>query len=600
MRRSAAAAAPAHAPSASTTAIAERRKFLMSAILPKACEGFLKALAALALASAALLTAVPAAADELVVGALRDQDGAIVAGAAVTALDARGGVLARDRSAADGTFALAAPTRPAAVLVQAADAEPLRVAVPADGSAIAGIVRRHRAADLIPSVADVAALPAGSPSEIGSVVPYRVAFPTTISDRWLARGRGVTTVEGMPFYRRGDGGDTTGLLPAHAIGALGVRDPLAAPWYGDRGGGGVLDVRLFDRADAVRATDRDAVLAAGRDPAGLAATSWDPDGARRLIALRGSGALGPVGATATVLAGDAPGTHYAGADAELRAATRTFDLGAHVALTGDDGSTNASPDAGSVADLAFDASGRGPNAIALRARWRDERGALGTLEAAHRDAALVLGTTRGNVARVTAAVALAYGNEHSYEEGTDTATAVLPSLSLDTPLGSRWGFHAGAGGSSLGTPGYAIARSSLGEVALTYADHRRLRAEVTAYAEGDTAPTAVNRGFAASLGWELAPRLSLRAWALRDGDALDATAPAYPGGPLQAVSIARPFNRDVVWLTWDAPTRVDLLIRAGALEGNVRVPLGARYALTAGSYVRSDLKHVLSLGVSAR
>ena len=98
------------------------------------------------------------------------------------------------------------------------------------------------------------------------MLPYRVAFPTTISDRWLARGRGVTTVEGLPFYRRGDGGDATSLLPAHAFGALGVRDALQAPWYGDRAGGGVVDARLFDRADAVRATNRDAALALGRDP----------------------------------------------------------------------------------------------------------------------------------------------------------------------------------------------------------------------------------------------------------------------------------------------------------------------------------------------
>jgi hypothetical protein len=572
----------------------------MPDILRHAREGFLKIALALALLAGVPGVPAPAAADELVVGALRDQDGAVVAGASVAALDASGTVIATDRSASDGTFALAAPSHPAAVLIRAPDAEPLRVPVPADGAAIAAIVRRHRAVDLVPSVADVAALPAGSPGEVASVVPYRVVFPSTISDRWLSRGRGVTTVEGMPFYRRGDGGDATGLLPSHSFGALGVRDSLQAPWYGDRAGGGIVDARLFDRADAARVTNRDAALVLGRDPTVLAAASWDPDGARRLVAARGSGALGPVSASAVVLAGDAPGVHYAGASADLRAATRVLDLGAHVALTGDDASTTVSPNAGSVADLAFDASGRGSNAIAVRARWRDERGRLGTLEAEHHDAALVFGTTRGNVVRATAALALAYGDEHSYDLGTRSGLAVLPSLSLDAPLGPAWGLHAGAGASSLGTPGYAIARGSLGEAAITYADHHRVRGELVAYAEGDTAPTAVNRGFAASLGWEIAPRLSLRAWALRDGDALDATTPIYPGGPLRTIAIARPFNRDVVWLTWDAPARFDVLVRAGALEGSMRVPLGGRYALSIGSFVQRDATRALSLGLVER
>jgi hypothetical protein len=544
---------------------------------------------------------LPAQADELLVGALRDQDGAVVAGAAVTAVDANGGVLARDRSAPDGTFALTAPARPAAVLVVADDADPLRLAVPAGGAPLAGVVHRHRAADLIPSVADVAALPAGDLSAIASVLPYRVAFSDTISDRWLANGRGVTTVEGLPFYRRGDGGDTTSLLPGHAFGALDVRGALQAPWYGDRAGGGVVDARLFDRADAARLTTADGAIALGRDPVVLAATSWDPDGVRRLIAARANGTLGPVSATAVALLGDAPGAHYAGAGAELHAATRTFDLGARFGLTADD-ADGAVRDDGSVADAAFDVSGRGPNAIAVRARWRDERGTFDTTAAEHRDAALVLGTTRGSVARVTASVALAHGDESRYETGTGASGfAVLPSLSLDAPLGPSWALHVGGGTSSLGTPGFAVARASLGEASIAYADRRRLRAELVAYVEGDHGPAAVNRGFAASLGWEFAPRLSLRAWSLRDGDRFEQTAAApYPGGPVPTFSVTERFDRDVVWLTWDAPTRFDVLLRGGMLEGSVRVPLGARYALSVGSYRRRDATGALSLGLVAR
>jgi hypothetical protein len=567
-------------------------------MLRRAREGFLNF--ALVFATVAVLAggALPALADELLVGAVRDQDGAIVAGAAVAGLDSAGAVLGRDRSAADGTFALATPTRPAAVVITAPDVDTVRLPVPADGTPLAAIVRRHRAGDSIPSVADLAALPAGALTEIGSMLPYRVAYPTTISDRWLARGRSVTSIEGLTFYRRGDGGDASSLLPSHAIGSLGVRDTLQAPWYGDRAAGGVIEARLFDRADTLRGTDRDAFLLLGRSV--LAASSWDPDGTRRLIAARASQTFGPVSADGIALIGTAPGATYAGAGAQFRAAGRLYDFGAHLALTSDDASTNATRNDGSVTDVALDASGRGPNAIAVRARWRDERGMLDTADAAHHDAAIVLGTSRGNVVRGSAAVALTYGDEHSYEGGTERGYAVLPTFSLEAPLGASWSVHAGGGAYSLGTPGYAIARGSVGELSVAYADHRRLRAEVVAYTEGTTAPTAVNRGFAASVGWEVAPRVSLRAWTLRDGDALDAQTPAYPGGPLQSVIVRRRFDRDVVWLTWDAPTRFDLLVRGGSLEGNVRVPLGRRYALTAGSYVQRDATRTLSLGVISR
>jgi hypothetical protein len=546
--------------------------------------------------------AAPAAADELLVGALRDQDGAVVVGAPVAALDAAGGVLARDRSARDGTFALTTAARPAAVLVTADDAEPLRIAVPADGSAVAGIVRRHRAADRYPTVADVAALPAGSLAEIGSVLPYRVGFPGAVSDRWLARGHGVVTVEGLPFYRRGDGGDTTSLLPSHSIGTLDVHGALEAPWYGDRGGGGVLDARLFDRLDAARATNHDAALRVGTDSAVLAATSWDSDGRRRLVAARAANAVGPVNLAVIALFGDAPGAHYAGAGTELSAATRRFDVAARFAFTTDDADgLGAARDSGSVADAALDATGRGPNALAVRARFHAERSSFGSADAQHHDGALVLGTARGSAVRVSAALALAYGDEDNYaNRQSSSAVALLPSLGIDAPLGANVTLHAGAGSSTLGTPGFALARSSLGEVGLAFSDRRRLRATVFAYTEGNLAPTAVNRGFAASLGWELAPRLSLRAWTLRDGDTLATTAPIYPGGPSDTIIVRRRFNRDVVWLTWDAPTRFDVLLRAGGIEGNVRVPLSARYALTAASYRRADASRALSIGLVAR
>ncbi|HZX68243.1 MAG TPA: carboxypeptidase-like regulatory domain-containing protein, partial [Candidatus Elarobacter sp.] len=539
-----------------------------------------------------------ARADELVVGAVRDQDGALVTGAAVTAIDARGRVLARDRSAPDGTFALTSATRPVAVLIVAPNAQPLRAAVPADGSPIAAIVYRYRAGDLSPSPADVAALPAGELSAVGEIVPYRVAFPDSISDRWLDNGRGVVTVEGLPFYRRSDGGDTTSLLPAHSFGALTVTDPMQGLWYGDRGGGGVVDARLFDRTDDERLTDRDAAFSFGRNPVGLVATSWDADGERRLVAVSGNDDLGPVHATVIALLGDGPQMHYGGLGLELHGATQRTDLAARLDFTRTSSSiVTTLEDFGSVFDAVFDATGRGPDAIAVRLRWRDEYGELDGVDSQHRDAALVLGTTRGNVVRVTTAVAFAYGADLAYQQASGSGFAILPSLNANAPLGGNWSLHAGFAESTLGTPSIVLARGTLGEAALSYADRRRLRADVIAYAEGDREPNALNRGIGVALGWEIAPRVSVRAWSLSDIDAVDVSAPAAPGAAFGTVVATQRFDRNLVWLTWDAATRIDLLIRGGALEGNLRIPLSGPYAITVGSYLRPNGTRTLSAGI---
>ncbi len=547
-----------------------------------------------------LLVPAPAGADELVVGVVRDQDGAVVSGAPVTALDARGRALGSDRSAADGSFAIAAARRPAALLVAPADAEPLRMGLTAEARPVVAIVRRHRAADAVPTAADVAALPAGALADLAAVVPYRIAFPSAVSDRYLARGSGVVLIEGVPFYRRSDGADATGLLPAHAAGALAVTDPLEAPWYGDRAGGGVLDAQLFDRLDDARLGDRDASLRLGDPDQAFAAEDWEPDGRRALVAARAAARIGGASAAFLALAGDAPAAHYAALAADLGAATPRVDLRARLDLSRDDGGLGASDAAGAVEGLTLDAAGRGDDALALRLRWRDERGTIAGRADDHRDGALVLGTTRGGAVRVQAAVALAYGREAGYDVPAASAVALLPALSLEAPLGARWTARAGTAGSTLGTPGTALARASLAQAGLAYADHHRLRAELLAYAERDADPSALTRGLAASLGWEVAPRLSLRSWAVRDGDALDATAAAYPGGPAFSQTQTRGLRRDLVWLTWDGAARLDLLVRAGALEGGLRAPLGPRCTLGLGSARAANGVRSFTLSLSAR
>ena len=110
----------------------------------------------------------------------------------------------------------------------------------------------------------------------------------------------------------------------------------------------------------------------------------------------------------------------------------------------------------------------------------------------------------------------------------------------------------------------------------------------------------MTRGVAASFGWEFAPRLSLRAFALSTADSLQAALPLYPGGPLGYATYGNVLRRQVAWLTWDAPFRIDALVRDGTLEGSVRAPLGDRLGLVVGSYRPIGAVRQLSVGLTQR
>jgi hypothetical protein len=133
---------------------------------------------------------------------------------------------------------------------------------------------------------------------------------------------------------------------------------------------------------------------------------------------------------------------------------------------------------------------------------------------------------------------------------------------------------------------------------LDYHDGHRLQGQVQAYAEHDAAPYGGTRGIGASLGWEFAPRLSLRSWILGAGDVSQFTQQLVPSGPYAFRELDRTFHRGLVWLTWDGYTRVDLLVRNGGLEGALRLPLGKDINLVAGSSRSPNGIRVFSLGLT--
>jgi hypothetical protein len=104
-------------------------------------------------------------------------------------------------------------------------------------------------------------------------------------------------------------------------------------------------------------------------------------------------------------------------------------------------------------------------------------------------------------------------------------------------------------------------------------------------------------GVGISLAWQIAPRLSLRAWSLHDAsnDAVQ-SALVLPYSPLQSPSL----QRAVLWASYEGwgGLRLDLIGHryAGALaptanlDADVVVPLRAGVALTAGSTRRDVVR----------
>jgi len=137
---------------------------------------------------------------------------------------------------------------------------------------------------------------------------------------------------------------------------------------------------------------------------------------------------------------------------------------------------------------------------------------------------------------------------------------------------------AGLGDSTLGTPGLHSRAHRSGRSACLCRSASVAR-RVIGVREGDAAPAALNRGFGVSLGWEIAPRLSLRAWSLRDVDALDATTPLYAGGPLESVVESKRFDRDLVCSPGTRRSASICAARRCARRQRAR-PLAERYALT--------------------
>ncbi len=567
----------------------------------------------------------------LLTGSVRDQTGAVPA-ARIVVRDAKGRAVGSARTARDGTFAAVLEGAAASVEVECVYCAPLREPVPAGGAVVLLVTRFTALESGAPDGADLAALPYRDPAQAVALAPFVVASQTggglvaSLSDRGLGGGDGLVFDRGVPAYDPASADPGLFAYPGRSLGAVSYLPASRAFEYGSYAGGGSFALDPFGGEGGGTEFDTGWGFAlAQRLQTGpvqaMFAGSSDPDGVlRERIDLGASAALGG-------------GTLRAGASVASQSVDDLYVADARSRALASLVYTEVSQRA--VTDLAIDAleshaayelpdaygQPEATAASALDARIRVERPAWlsvaygGFVRRANAGYGDAYGAPPGAAydtesAYVEAAhdgvpgFAAGLGVQHSdaRPDSTDTTsgeTVVLPSLTANAGLGADVSLRAGIS-SALRAPlpyqlpqyasdAYVLERSTVEEAGLAFDDLRRFQAGATAFAERSTGLTQQHLGGVGfSAAWQIAPRLSLRAWTLHD--ALDADAQSLTDQP---GDVGTSLSRAVAWLSYEAPggLRVDLLAR-GARDASGResdidadfvAPLRPGLALTAGS-----------------
>jgi hypothetical protein len=557
----------------------------------------------------ALAMEAPGRADTLLTGAIRDQAGVAIAGARVTAFDAAGQAAGSDVASADGTFAIAARTVAVRIAVACDFCRPVREAIEPGQPAVLIVERFSAPRESGPSPADIRALPYRSAAEVATLRPFAVVDDGRISDRGLAY-EGAVLVDGLPFYRAADANDLSRLVPAHAVTALAVASPLDAPVYGGYAGAGVDDVRLRDpdfstsRVDLGDASDLVARAQTANAGAGFAASSDAGDDRQAANAdAEVPFAGGRLSLDAVTLSNLVQ--HASGAGLTYATDSRRYFTAASAAAT-------QSVDASLITASALVRS-RGPLKWEYGVRAMRATSAVYGASGTQFDAALYARAVRDTgVSRLSATLAVDRGGDSSDADASGLqGTALVGSIADDVRVGSRWTVHAGVvsnqriptfGELSADAPvAGASNRSLLFEQSLGYTDLQRLRVTAIAYTQRTTAVLTRNvNGIGIDAAWQMTPQFSLRRWVLGGKGASIATIDAQPPyNPDLTTSTAAALTRQLVWLTYEKGVRFDALVRSGALEGDVRIPLGPQYAFSIGTAAYNG-KRVTTFGLTAR
>ena len=226
----------------------------------------------------ALLAAAPA---PLVVGSVRDQHGAPIAGAHVDLL-AAGRVVGSATTAGDGTFSAEGSADHVRIACDHCHSEEL--AVSADGSAVAVVQRYDAVANTAPTAGDLANLPYGRVESDLSLAPFVVLNQTSrsipgawLNDRNALPQIGLVTLNGVPDYDVVAGVTPFDTIPARDAGSVSVARVDDAYTYGDLANAGTFAITMSNGSSfAYGGADSGARLqqAFGNADASVAWSNW--------------------------------------------------------------------------------------------------------------------------------------------------------------------------------------------------------------------------------------------------------------------------------------------------------------------------------------
>lgn len=586
----------------------------------------------LILALPALLAAGPA---PLVVGSVRDQYGAPIAGAQVSG----GG--ASTQTDGEGTFALPV-SGIASVAITCAYCVPLSVAVTADEPLVA-IVRRYDAlAQQSPSRRDIASLPYTRAESIASLRPFTVLENSSqllpgarISDRALSSRGALVLDNGIPLYDIATNQSPFVAFPAYALQSVNFLPPSDAFTYGDLAGGGALVASTHgdSTSSGVAAAGDESAVRFGQTldrNAWMAALSHDPQDTR---ARADASIRIPSGddtfAIDTLAASDraVPDAQH-DLSSSLGGVRATFDSirqnHVRASFTADSGGYSGGT--ATFYDWAkwSDVQAQGGVETTARIQFFADA-AVRASSGSYWTSSAFLPMTAGTVAqtRVDAgaqttgdrytlrAGAGAYGLHYSGGGAGGRATLdgglVTPDFFGSYAFDPHWTLEV-QGGASFSLPtvleafvypldALELDRNTFAIGTLRYGDLRRFQAALTAAAEnvrGLDVGTIHSAGV--SLAWQVAPALALRAWFLHAND----TTQPYDGVYRFGVH-PRPATAGSYWLTYDTGgLRIDAIYRQDLLDyrsdphfdASLSVPLHNGLSIFASTQRRAGTRYV--------
>ncbi len=572
--------------------------------------------AASALFAGSLLFAPASAQVSLVVGSVRDQHGAPIAGATISASTTQGRVsTTTDRV---GTFALEA-TGVDSVSI-ACRYCPATVVTVRSGEPVVAIIRRYDA--LIgdsPSPDDLANLPYAHVESAVALRPFTLlqqssgTYPgSLVSDRGLSPSGSLLIDNGAPVYDVVAGQSPYLMIPADYQQSAKLDSAANAFLYGDQAGGGIVELQPFlsGYGAQVGTLGSDAIVRAqaGTDADEVAAGSSGNDQQLSQRADVSASWQLPADQSIDVAGGSEQGREYASA-ATLLASSFSFadaaftdpralnltlssvvDRGSYLSSGEEYPTSTAWSDSGFGASIHSNGSVAGFADLAVRSSTGlyDAQALEGvpslaaTLVQTRADVGVDISEPDYNLRAGIGTFWIGYAGGPYAGEPSAHAQLAVPSLQAQLFPNGKWSASLeGSGSFTLPTflaqyqyaDEYAdddntaieFTRSSLWSGQLTYTDDSRLRCSFEeAYEDvrGATSGTITSAGLSAA--WQIAPAIALRAWTMHVTD----TAPVYPSTLAPYLGIAPTVN--ALWLTYDngGALRIDAIYRRDLLDND--------------------------------